>query len=137
MIIVVAHLSIFALAVLFFCLSLITSAQVLVYPIVAESNPPQFIASAESVSCILIMLGGFMQPIFGWLMGLNWHHVYKNGVPFYSAADFNAALWLLPAAFLISFFCALFLRDKCAENSSLDFNNTINEESQWQSLQQT
>ena len=110
-------LSVSDLAILFFLLGFITSAQVLSYPVVAESNPPQYIGAAEGVACILIMSGGFLQPAFGWLMGLNWHPKYTQGIPIYSHNDYQLALWLLPAAFIVSFCCALLLRERAGENA--------------------
>jgi MFS family permease len=110
-------LSISELVIIFFLLGVITSAQVLSYPVVVESNPAQYVGAAEGVACILIMSGGFFQPVFGWLMDLHWAHKFVNGTPLYSHANFQLAFWLMPAAFVVSFFCALLLREKAGDSA--------------------
>lgn len=98
--------------ILFFVLGLITSSQVLSYPVIAESNPPSIIASAESVAATLIMLGGFTSALFGSLMGLHWHHTFTaKNVPLYSAHDYLLAMSIIPVGFVLSLLCSFLVRE--------------------------
>jgi MFS family permease len=96
---------------LFFALGLFTSAQVISYPLIAESNPIEITATAESIASVLIMSGGMMVPVFGWLMGLHWHHTYLNHAPFYSTGDYRLAMSILPVAFLLSLITSFLIRE--------------------------
>jgi len=89
------------LSILFFALGFLASAQVLSYPTIAESNPPAITARSMSIVAILLNLTGFVgQPLFGWLMHLNWNRAMLHGAPTYSAGNFQLALVMLPIAFI-------------------------------------
>ena len=99
-------------AILFLAFGLITSAQVLTYPVIAESNPPSIIASAESVASVLIMSGGFAGALFGGLMGWHWHHVFTlHHVPLYDKVHYAMAMTILPVGFVISIFCSFLIQE--------------------------
>ncbi len=97
--------------ILFFALGLITSAQIITYPLVAESNPPEIIGTAQGIASTLIMAGGFTQILFGWLLSLHWSHEMHGDIPWYSVANFNLALLILPVAFVLSILLSLFLKE--------------------------
>jgi MFS family permease len=101
------------LAFLFFMLGFVTSAQVISYPFVAEHNKGSITATAVSiVSMITICGGAVFQPLFAYLIGLHWNHQYVHGVAFYTAHDYSRALLILPAVFVVSLLCALFMKEK-------------------------
>jgi MFS family permease len=101
-----AHLSMLLLSSLFFMLGFFTSAQVISYPYIAESNAANQTGLATSVASIIIMGGGGVgQVLFGWLM----HHHAQKITDVYSVADFNFAMWIFPIAIilaLVAIFCA-------------------------------
>jgi len=105
------HMSFMEGILLFFLLGLVISGQILSYPLIAELNPPYLTGSAEGVAAVLIMAGGYFQPVFGWLLDWRWQHAMKNGIRFYSVHDYNLAMWMLPAAFIISLVIAFFIKD--------------------------
>jgi MFS family permease len=110
-IIYVPHLNIYLLFVLFFLLGFLTSVQVLGYPIVVESNPLKLTARAQGVSSVLIMAGGFTQPLFGWLMNLNWNHKMINGLPIYTRGDFLLGMSIMSVAFIVAIIIACLVRE--------------------------
>lgn len=58
------------------------------------------------------MASGFIfQPLFGWMMQLQWDHQMVNGVPVYSANDFNNAMWIIPIAFVIGLVISFFIKE--------------------------
>ncbi len=61
-IMLIPHLSFYALASLFFGLGFFTSAQILSYPLITESNPKALIGTAEGVASTLVMGGGIPSP---------------------------------------------------------------------------
>ncbi len=99
------------LKALFFLLGYVSSFQVIGYPLVAESNPPELTGSAEGLSSILIMAGGFTVSLFPYFLNLNWDHQVVNNLPVYSLYDYQMALLLLPIAFFIALIAAFFVRE--------------------------
>ncbi len=87
--------------ILFFLLGFFTSAQIISYPLIAESNPRYLTGTASGLASTLIMAGGVIQPIFGWLMGLHWNKQFVEGVPFYSAHDYLFAMSIMPIGFIV------------------------------------
>lgn len=54
--------------VIYLLIGLLSGSQVVGYPVIAESNPPSIAATATSLSSILIVSGGMLVPIYGWLL---------------------------------------------------------------------
>lgn len=108
----VPHLSLHSLIFLFFLIGFSTSSQVLSYPTIAELNPISLTSTSVSIASITIMCSGFIfQPLFGWMMQLQWNHETVNGVPVYSANDFNNAMWIIPIAFVVGLIISFFIRE--------------------------
>lgn len=107
-----------ALFALFFALGIVTSAQVLSYPLVAESNHSSIIGAAEGFSAVLIMSGGFLQPLFGYIIQQGWDQRTINQVPVYGAQHYLHAMLIFPAAFAISLLCSLLLREKSKRSAA-------------------
>jgi predicted MFS family arabinose efflux permease len=108
----VPELSLSSLVILFFLIGFATSSQVLSYPTIAELNPISLTSTSVSIASITIMSSGFIfQPLFGWMMQLDWDHQVVNGVPVYSAHDFNNAMWIIPIGFLIGLIISFFIKE--------------------------
>lgn len=108
----VPNLSLPSLIVLFFLIGLVTSSQVLTYPTIAELNPIYLTSTAVSIDSVCIMVSGFIfPPFFGWLMEQRGGHEIVNGVAVYSAQDFNYAMLVFPAGFVIALIFAFFIRE--------------------------
>ncbi len=108
----VPELSLSSLITLFFLIGFATSSQVLSYPTIAELNPISLTSTSVSIASITIMSSGFIfQPLFGWMMQLQWDHQMQNGVPVYSAHDFNNAMWIIPIGFVIGLIISFFIKE--------------------------
>lgn len=108
----VPQLSLFSLISLFFLIGFATSSQVLTYPTIAELNPLSLTSTSVSIASVTIMSSGFIfQPLFGWMMQLQWDHRIVAGIPVYSAHDFNNAMWIMPIAFVIGLFISFFIKE--------------------------
>jgi len=107
-----SHLSLGTLIILFFALGFITSAQIISYPAISESNPHEMSASSLGLASVLIMASpAAFQPFFGWLMDLSWNKTVVNGVPFYSIQDFHHALMIMPVAFLFGILMVILAKE--------------------------
>ena len=105
-------LSLSSLMILFFLMGFSTSSQVLSYPTIAELNPIALTSTSVSIASMTIMCSGFIfQPLFGWMMQLQWDHQMQNGTPIYSANDFKNAMWLIPIAFVIGLILSFFIKE--------------------------
>lgn len=108
----VPTLSLSSLIILFFLIGFATSSQVLTYPTIAELNPIALTSTSVSIASMTIMASGFIsQPLFGWMMELQWDHQMVNGVPLYSAHDFNNAMWIIPIAFVAGLIISFFIKE--------------------------
>lgn len=108
-----------ALFFLFLLLGIITSAQVISYPLITESNPSYMTGTAMGLASVLIMGGGAVfQPLFGWLMDLRWDHTLVNGAAVYSPSNYLLAMSILPIAFILGLIAAFFLKETRCRNYS-------------------
>ncbi len=102
------HVSLLVWCLVFFLLGMTASAQVLAYPIVAESNPHPVISTATSIISIQMLLGGAIsEPLFGYILD-------KMGGG-NSPMAYEAAIKILPIAFVLAFIVALFIRETRAQ----------------------
>lgn len=113
----IPNLSLTSLIILFFLIGFVTSSQVLSYPTIAELNPIALTGTAVSVASVTIMFSGVIfQPLFGWILELNWDHTMANGIPLYSAQAFQYAIMIMPIAFLIGIGIAFLIQETYCES---------------------
>jgi MFS family permease len=96
---------------LFFLLGLSISSQTIAYPLVAESNCEKLTGSANAIASLLIMSGGFLIPVFTYMLNSHWNHKLVNGVPWYGLADFHHAFMMMPIAFAVALLVTFFLKE--------------------------
>lgn len=101
-----------SLLLLFLGLGFFTSAQIVSYPAIAESNPKNLTGTSTGLASILIMGGGAVfQPLFGWLMDLSGDHHVVDGVTIYSPQDYLLGMAIMPIAFVIGLIASLLIRE--------------------------
>ncbi len=111
MLLMYARLTMPGLFITFFMLGFISGAQVIGFPMIAESNSLQLTGTAEGLGSVLIMGGGFTVPLFAYLMNWHWDKHYLNHLPFYSVVNFDLALAIMPVAFIVAFVAAVFTKE--------------------------
>ncbi len=118
----IPNLSMASLIVLFLIMGFSASAQVIVYPTVAESNPPSLTGSAEGLAAVFIMSGGAVfQPVFGWLIEAEWNGAMSGQLPLYSLENYNMALLLMPTALIVCLLMlALMKETNCRRSDTQD-----------------
>lgn len=110
------QLGFYTLLILFFCVGVFTSTQIIGYPLVAENSKRIITAMSVSVVNISVQGGiGVFQPIFGYLMDkhayMRTHHISSHFV----ASDFQWAMWIFPIGFVFAILAVLFLRETRCE----------------------
>lgn len=97
--------------ILFGWLGVVTSAQVLSYPVVTESSSPMLTATSVSVvSLSVISSGSVLDQLFGFLV--KYHHGASfSDVGDYMLSDFQFALWLVPVLFALGYLVTMFIQE--------------------------
>lgn len=108
-----------SLSILFFILGVVTSTQVIAYPLIAESNRAESTGVATGVASVIIMGGGGVgQILFGFLM-----HKHAGAASLhYTAADFQFALWIFPIATFTALIAILLTRETNCESLNRSSN---------------
>lgn len=102
------------LSIIFFSLGFFTSAQVISYPLIAESNALNSTGAATSIASVIIMGGGGVgQVVYGLLMQ---HHA-GSGVVNYNLADFQFAMWMFPITVLVAIAALYWTRETHCKRS--------------------
>lgn len=97
---------------LFFMLGLLSSTQVLAYPIITKQSPKHLIGTSMGVAAVIIMgSAALAQPLVGKLMDLHWDHTIVNGQPVYLLSNYLVAFSIFPVSFIISLITAYFLQE--------------------------
>lgn len=117
----IPDLSLMSLITLFFLIGLVTSSQVLSYPLIAELNPPSLTSTAVSVDSVTIMLSGaIFQPLFGWIMSLHADPAASaEGLAAYVPSDFTHAMWIMPVGFVLSIAITWFMKESFCRMQAL------------------
>lgn len=106
------HLTLRYSMTLLFALGFFTSAQIIGYPTITESNPIELTGTATGLASALIMLGaGLSQQLFGWILSIGWHGVLYHNVPIYSNTNFFHSLLIIPVALVLAIIAAFFIRE--------------------------
>ena len=104
--------SLTTLFILFFLLGYATSAQVIAYPAVSESNAPQLTGTALGLASLIIMFMPVVgQNLFGWLIQWGWQPHYSHNVPQYSIYDYQRAMLILPISCVVGIGLITFARE--------------------------
>lgn len=106
------HWSELSLYALFLALGLVTSTQIIGYPLVAENSPRFITAMSVSVVNISVQGGdGLFQPLFGYLLDAKASHRAQAVTKQFVASDFHWAMWLFPVGFVLAFLALLSVRE--------------------------
>lgn len=103
-----------SLCLIFFAIGFFTSAQVIAYPFITESNRLAHTGAAIGLASVIIMGGGGVgQIVFGKLVKYHADSASQH----YSAIDFQYALWMFPAAILVALLALMLTRESRANVS--------------------
>ncbi len=95
---------------LFLLLGIITAAQSIGYPVIAESNEDNVLGTANGLSSVVLMgIGAIGQPLFGKLVAVFGGGEGSSAIQMQEA--FQSAIWVMPIAFIAAIVCAIFLKE--------------------------
>jgi MFS family permease len=96
--------------VLFLLLGILTAAQSIGYPVIAESNEDKVLGTANGLSAVVLMgIGAIGQPLFGQLVAM--FGGGPDALPEQLQAAFQTAIWVMPIAFVGAIICAVMLKE--------------------------
>ena len=108
------------LAVIFFWLGFFSSSPIVSYAALAESAPIYNMSTINSISFFIAnFIGMIAQPAFAYLLNVNWHPVYINGIPFYSLDHYRNGVKLLLGAFIVCLIFSFLMKER---NNNFDSN---------------
>lgn len=106
------HASFGAMMILFFLLGLLSSSQVLGYPVITEHSPKHLTGTSMAVAAVIIMgVPGFVQFLCGKLIDSAWDGKMLDGTPIYAYTDFLKGFMIFPITFFLAFISALFIKE--------------------------
>lgn len=95
---------------LFLLLGILTAAQSIGYPVIAESNEDKVLGTANGLSAVVLMgMGAIGQPLFGQLVAR--FGGGSEATPEQLQSAFQSAIWVMPIAFIGAIICAILLND--------------------------
>jgi MFS family permease len=109
-----ADLSFITVSILFFLIGFGSSAQIIAYPAVVESNPAALSGSALGLASTINIAGGAVgQPLISWVIESQWDGSKDpiSGIPLFTASNYNFAFWIMPAAIIIAVIFIRFIRE--------------------------
>ena len=93
-----------------FLIGLFSSAELLNFTIAIELAPPFARATALAFTNFIVSLGdGGAQSLVGFLLDMRWTGGLRDGLRFYSASDYRAALTFLPVMLIFGAILSLFV----------------------------
>ncbi|MBU0744898.1 MAG: MFS transporter [Gammaproteobacteria bacterium] len=98
---------------LYFALGLIMGFQVIGYPVIAESNPHTITATATGFGSMLIMSGGMLVPLFGWLLEHSGNAQVIDNITTYTLADFTLANYMMLVGLIIALLASFLIKETC------------------------
>jgi MFS family permease len=105
-----------ALYVLLFFFGMVSSVQILVFPIARELSPDNLAGTAVAFTNMLTMFCGMIfQPLIGRLLDLGWNGLKVNNVPVYTVTDYRYALFSIPIAMFFALILMIFMKETHAE----------------------
>lgn len=88
--------------VLLFGFGIATGGQILSFAVVKDFNRPEVTGTAIGFNNMAVVAGGALfQPFVGWMLSHFWDGKLVNGIPVYSALDYQYALLVVPVCFML------------------------------------
>lgn len=112
-VIYVSHLPMWLLFSLLFLVGFFSSAQLLNFSLAVEMSPKEANGTSIALINFIVAIGSsVIQPLLGFLLDVGWDGALKNGIPFYSVADYRQAMICFPVALMVAFILLIFLNEK-------------------------
>jgi len=108
----IPHLPLLLLLTVLFFYGVSNMGVSLSYAVAGELNPrPVAGISIAFTNMMSVLVAAALQPLIGWLLVLHWQGLSVDGHPYYSAADYQNALAMLPVSLIFAIVIAVFIRE--------------------------
>ncbi|MCF7852818.1 MAG: MFS transporter [Simkaniaceae bacterium] len=105
----VPYLPLWTNYILLFLFGFAAAGQILSFALVKDNNRPSITSTAIGFNNMANVAGGALfQPLVGYFLYKGWDGAMHNGIPMYSIADYNMALLVVPACFLVGLILSSF-----------------------------
>ncbi len=92
-----------------FVLGLAAWGQTLSFAVIKDFTDNKYVGTAVGLNNMAVVAGGaFFQPLVGILIHGFWNGKTLNNIPIYSVGDYEKALWILPACYILALLVSLF-----------------------------
>jgi MFS family permease len=79
------------------------------FAVVKENNASEYVGTASGFNNLSVLIGGaIFQPLVGFMLNQWGEYHLQNGVPVYTIASYQKALFIMPLCYFISLLLALF-----------------------------
>ncbi len=117
--IIYLSVSLIIYSILFFVLGTISSAGIISYALVTESNSKILTGTSISVVSFVSLSGGaIFPPLFGHLMDKKHDFIVRQNTHIYSAVDYHHAMLVMPIAMLIALAATFFIKETYCKQSN-------------------
>jgi MFS family permease len=104
----IPELSFNMVLLLLFLMGVGTSVHTLTFAIVQDINKPSVTATGMGFNNMAVVVGGaILQPLVGFILNLGWDGKMEGGVPFYTLANYENALFVIPIIYIIGLVVSL------------------------------
>ena len=112
--------------ILCFLFGLASSGQSVSFALVKDNNKSEVVGTAIGFNNMAVVIGGALfQPLIGILLSLQWHAEKINNVPFYSVAEYQVAMCVLPLIYFLGFvLCQTVLKETRCRSQFLESPNS-------------
>lgn len=107
------------LFLIFFIYGMTNTGVATSYAVAAEINPRAIAGTSLALTNMAsVLIGSGLQPVIGYLLDMGWDHKIVQGAPFYSAANYRHALFLLPLCSLVSALLMILIRESFSSDNN-------------------
>lgn len=100
----------------FFAFGIACGVQVITFAIGRENCPLRVAGTAIATTNFLVMLwGAFFQPLVGKILDMVWAGDIVDGIPLYTAQNYQVAMIILPVGLLLGLLCTCFLKETACQ----------------------
>ncbi|WP_194848299.1 MFS transporter [Candidatus Neptunochlamydia vexilliferae] len=111
-VIYIPHLPMPLLFILLFLVGFFQAAQLLSFSLGIEINAIEAKGTSIALTNFCVATGSsLMQPLLGILLDSKWDGAMREGIPFYSIADYHFAMVSFPITLILAFVLLLFLKE--------------------------
>lgn len=105
-------LPLFLVFILLFIYGMTNTGVSISYAVASEINPHHTAGTSMALANMAsVIIGASFQPLIGWLLVKHWNGGLLNNIPYYTTADYQTALILLPLCSVLGLITVFFVKE--------------------------